>query len=154
MKQQLWNHFLLYDYEQQLYVQYQQCLQRTRTINAYTEDFYRLCARNNIRESHNQVIVRYIGGLNSTIRDKLELSSIWTIIHAVYLAIKVESQLMRNLKSMTYRKNTWDNSKNPYNSSKIGKTNIWRSGLSESIQHKWSSSSTGQAITPESKINF
>lgn len=50
MKQQLRNQFLPFDYEQQLYVQYQHYYQGTCSVNAYTEDFYRLSARNCLRE--------------------------------------------------------------------------------------------------------
>lgn len=39
------------DFEQLLYLEYQKCSQGNRTVGAYTEEFYRLSARNNLHES-------------------------------------------------------------------------------------------------------
>ncbi|XP_020697731.1 uncharacterized protein LOC110110544 [Dendrobium catenatum] len=67
-----------------------------RTVNEYTEEFYRLSARNNLQESENQLVARYIGGLKDLIQDKLELNSVWTLSQAVNFALKAENQLLRH----------------------------------------------------------
>ena len=55
--------FLPTNYEQLLYQQYQHCQQRNRSVNEYTEEFYRLNARNDLNETERQQVARYVGGL-------------------------------------------------------------------------------------------
>lgn len=95
MKQLLRSHFLPSDFEQLLYLQYQKCHQGNESVSAYTEEFYRLSARNNLNESPQQLVAHYIGGLKESIQDKLELSSIWSLSQAVNFAYKAEIQLNR-----------------------------------------------------------
>ncbi|PKU83878.1 RNA-directed DNA polymerase [Dendrobium catenatum] len=106
MKQLMRGHFLPTDYEQMLYLQYQHCTQGSRTVNDYTEEFYRLSARNNLHESENQLVARYIGGLRDAIQDKLELNSIWSLSQAVNFALKVETQLQRHSRSYSSRRHS------------------------------------------------
>lgn len=103
MKQLLCGHFLPSDYEQLLYLQYQRCRQGSKTVSEYTEEFYRLSARNNLNETPQQLIARYVGGLKDAIHERLELNSIWSLSQAVNFAYKVELQLNRNPKSFGYR---------------------------------------------------
>ncbi|XP_020675785.1 uncharacterized protein LOC110094799 [Dendrobium catenatum] len=70
-----------------------------RTVSEYTEEFYRLCARNNLSESDNQLVSRYIGGLKDSLQDKLELNSVWSVSQAVNFALKVEAQAQRTNRS-------------------------------------------------------
>lgn len=65
-------------------------MQGANSVNQHIEEFYRLSARNNLNEIENQLIAKYSGGLNSVIRDKLELSSILILSQAGNLAQKVE----------------------------------------------------------------
>ncbi|XP_020694313.1 uncharacterized protein LOC110108140 [Dendrobium catenatum] len=76
MKQLLQSHYLPTDYDQILYMKFQQCTQGQRSVSDYTEEFYRLSARNNLNESANQIVARYVGGLKEPIQDKLELNSL------------------------------------------------------------------------------
>ncbi|XP_020679468.2 uncharacterized protein LOC110097438 [Dendrobium catenatum] len=99
MKQLLRGHFLPTDYEQLLYMQYQHCSQGNRSVNEYTEEFYRMSARNNLNESTNQLVARYVGGLKEAIQDKLELNTVWSLSQAVNYALKVEVQLARHSRS-------------------------------------------------------
>ncbi|XP_040994264.1 uncharacterized protein LOC121240799 [Juglans microcarpa x Juglans regia] len=95
MKRLMRARFLPPDYEQLLYQQYQNCRQGARTINEYTEEFYRLNSRNNLAETEGQQVARYIGGLRVAIQDKVTLHAVWTLSEAVNLAMKIESQLSR-----------------------------------------------------------
>ncbi|KAI0493184.1 hypothetical protein KFK09_027460 [Dendrobium nobile] len=104
MKQLLRGHFLPIDYEQMLYVQYQHCSQGSRTVNDYTEEFYRLSARNNLNETANQIVARYIGGLKDAIQDKLELNTIWSLSQAVNYALKAEMQMTRHSSTRSHRR--------------------------------------------------
>ncbi|PKU86669.1 RNA-directed DNA polymerase [Dendrobium catenatum] len=104
MKQLMRRHFLPSDFEQLLYLQYQQCRQNQRTVSEYTEEFYRLSARNNLLESENQLVARYVGGLKEALQDKLELNSVWSLSQAVNFALKAEAQLHRQYKSSASRR--------------------------------------------------
>ncbi|KAI0495171.1 hypothetical protein KFK09_025321 [Dendrobium nobile] len=99
MKQLLRGQFLPTDYEQMLYMQYQHCVQGNRSVSDYTEEFHRLCARNNLNETSNQLVARYVGGLKEAIQDKLELNTVWSLSQAVNYALKVEMQMARHGKS-------------------------------------------------------
>lgn len=92
MKQLLRARFLPPDYAQILYRQYQSCQQENRTVNEYTEEFYRLEARINLPESEEQPVAKYVDGLRLGIRDLLRLRDIYSVIEAVNMANKVESQ--------------------------------------------------------------
>lgn len=95
MKQLMRAIFLPPDYEQILYQQYQNCKQGMKTVNEYTEEFYRLNAQNNLLETEGQQIASYMGGLRIAIQDKVSLHAVWTLSKAVNLAVKIEMQLAR-----------------------------------------------------------
>lgn len=76
MKQMIRGYFFPMDFEHLLYIQYQNCWQGLSTMGDYTEEFYRLCARNNLKETDSQLIARFIRGLLENIQDKLGLNSI------------------------------------------------------------------------------
>ncbi|XP_028551234.1 uncharacterized protein LOC110091993 [Dendrobium catenatum] len=108
MKQLMRRHFLPTDFEQLLYLQYQHCRQGQRSVSEYTEEFYRLSARNNLMESENQLVARYIGGLKENLQDKLELNSVWSLSQAVNFALKAEAQSQRQFRSHASRRTVTD----------------------------------------------
>ncbi|XP_020694320.1 uncharacterized protein LOC110108147 [Dendrobium catenatum] len=87
---------------------YQQCHQGQRSINAYTEEFYRLSAHNNLLETENQLVARYTAGLKEAIQDKLELNSVRFLSQAANFALKVESQLQRPYRTQAPRRSITD----------------------------------------------
>ncbi|KAI0507593.1 hypothetical protein KFK09_013719 [Dendrobium nobile] len=113
LKQLMRRHFLPTDFEQLLYLQYQQCRQGNRPVHEYTEEFYRLSARNNLSESENQLVARYIGGLKESIQEKLELNSVWSLSQAVNFALKAESQLQRHYRTSLPRRSFVDSTAGP-----------------------------------------
>ncbi|XP_020692917.1 uncharacterized protein LOC110107098 [Dendrobium catenatum] len=115
MKQLMRGHFLPTDYEQMLYLQYQHCTQGARSVGDYTEEFYRLSARNNLRESDNQLVAQYTGGLKESLQDKLQLNSLWTLSQAVNFALKAELQLSKQSKNYSSRRQFAENSSEPRN---------------------------------------
>jgi hypothetical protein len=84
------------DYEQTLFQQYQECKQGNRAVKVYTEEFYRLSSRNDLMETEAQQTARYIGGLRFAIQDRVTMQSVFTLVEAVNLAIKIETQLVRS----------------------------------------------------------
>ncbi|GFZ18991.1 hypothetical protein Acr_27g0007300 [Actinidia rufa] len=95
MRRLMEERFLPPDYQQELFRQYQECRQGVRTSEAYTEEFYRLSARNNLPESEDQQIARFVNGLRVAIRDQVSLQTMYSLNEAVTLAKKVESQQNR-----------------------------------------------------------
>ena len=102
MRQLLKGRFLPTDYNQILYQQYQQCQQRNRSVNKYTEELYRLNARNDLNETERQQVARYVGGLREVLQDQLAMTSIWKLSEAVNLAFKAESQVTRTNTRSSY----------------------------------------------------
>lgn len=50
---------------------------------------------NNLQESEQHLVARYIGVLKETIQEKLELNSVWFLSQAVNFAFKAELQQSR-----------------------------------------------------------
>ncbi|KAM0969837.1 hypothetical protein ACFX2F_018150 [Malus domestica] len=107
MKPLLKARFLPPDYEQVLFQQYQECKQRSRTVQAYTKEFYRLASRNDLMETEAQQTTIYIGGLRLAIQDRVCMQSVFTVVEAVNLATKVEAQMDRS-KNQANRSFTFD----------------------------------------------
>lgn len=84
--------FLPLDFEQILYQQYHYCHQRERSVQEYTEEFYRLNAHNDLPETEGQQVSRCISGLQDAIQNQMTIRSIWTISNAVSLAYRLENQ--------------------------------------------------------------
>nr|GMC64190.1 transposon Ty3-I Gag-Pol polyprotein [Ipomoea batatas] len=91
MKKLMMARFLPPDYQQQLFQKYQRCSQDSRSVNDYTEEFYRLGARCNLSETAEQQTARYIAGLRFNIQVRMTLSPIWSVDEAYNMAIKAEA---------------------------------------------------------------
>ena len=63
--------FLPEDYEQILYKMYLECAQGTRSVSEYTTEFLHFSERNDLGESENQKVARYISGLKLSIHEKI-----------------------------------------------------------------------------------
>ncbi|XP_023873831.1 uncharacterized protein LOC111986436 [Quercus suber] len=87
--------FLSLDYQQDLFRQYQDCRQGTRTVNEYMEDFDRLANRNDLEETEDQRISRFVHGLRLSIRDQVSLQTLYTLNEVVTLSKKIEYQHLR-----------------------------------------------------------
>ena len=87
--------FLPPDYQYELFRQYQDCRQGTRTINEYMEEFDRLANRNDLEETEDQRISRFVHGLRVSIRDQVSLQTPYTLNEAVTLSKKIEYQYLR-----------------------------------------------------------
>ncbi|CAJ2652834.1 unnamed protein product [Trifolium pratense] len=90
MKQLMLERFLPEDYEQILYKMYIECVQGKRSVTEYTAEFLRFSERNELGESENQKVARYISGLKSSLQEKMGLQTVWTVAEASNLALKAE----------------------------------------------------------------
>ncbi|XP_020880760.1 uncharacterized protein LOC110228290, partial [Arabidopsis lyrata subsp. lyrata] len=82
--------FLPENYEQILYKMYIECVQGKRTVTEFTAEFLRFSERNDLGETENQKVARYISGLKSSIQEKMGLQTVWTVQEASSLALKAE----------------------------------------------------------------
>lgn len=90
MKQYMMERFLPENYEQILYKMYIECAQGKRTVTEYTAEFLRFSERNDLEETENQKVARYISGLKDSIQEKMGLQTVWTVQEASSLALKAE----------------------------------------------------------------
>ena len=87
--------FLPSDYQQELFKQYQDCRQGTRTVNKYMEEFDRLANRNDLEEIEDQRISRFVHWLRVSIRDQVSLQTLYTLNDAITLSKKIEYQHLK-----------------------------------------------------------
>ena len=92
MKKHMRAAFLPYNYQRILYQRLQNLKQGTRSVEEYTTEFYQLMARNEIQETNEQMVARYIGGLKLQIQDTLNVFNIMTVSEEHQRALTVEKQ--------------------------------------------------------------
>ncbi|GJZ48798.1 putative nucleotidyltransferase, ribonuclease H [Tanacetum coccineum] len=63
MKKLLRENFIPHNYQRLMYQRLQNLKQGTKSVKDYTTEFYQLIARNDIQETKDQLVSRYIGGL-------------------------------------------------------------------------------------------
>ena len=95
MKRLMADQFLPPDYQQELFRQYQDCRQGTRTVNEYMKEFDKLANRNDLEETKDQRISRFVHRLRVSIRDQVSLQTLYTLNEAVTLSKKIEYQHFR-----------------------------------------------------------
>ncbi|XP_022889239.1 uncharacterized protein LOC111404704 [Olea europaea var. sylvestris] len=91
--------FLPYNYVRTMYQQLQNLRQGGKTVSDYTTDFYLLITRNEMMETEEQLVSRYVGGLRPQIQDTLNMFDPMTVSEAHQRAIQIEKQQSRKTTS-------------------------------------------------------
>ncbi len=84
--------FLPYNYQR-----LQSLKQGSKSVDDYTTEFYQLVARNELQETEEQLVARYIGGLKMSIQDTVNMFDPVTVSAAHQRALVVEKQQLRRL---------------------------------------------------------
>ncbi|PNY16528.1 geraniol 8-hydroxylase-like [Trifolium pratense] len=100
MKKLMLERFLPEDYEQIMYNMYIECVQGKRSVTEYTVEFLRFSEHNELGESENQKVTRYVSALKSLLQEKMGLQTVWTVGKASNLALKAEL-LEKSLRSFS-----------------------------------------------------
>lgn len=87
--------FLPHNYSRTLYQELQNVCQGSRSVNDYTTEFYQLITRNDIAESADQLVSRYIGGLRIQFQDALNMLDPTSVSEAHQMALQLEKQMSR-----------------------------------------------------------
>ncbi|XP_022873011.1 uncharacterized protein LOC111391963 [Olea europaea var. sylvestris] len=87
--------FLSYNYVRTMYQQLQNLRQGEKTVSDYTTNFYMLVTRNEMMETEEQLVSRYVGGLCPQIQDTLNIFDPVTVSEAHQRAIQIEKQQSR-----------------------------------------------------------
>ena len=101
MKKHMRGAFLPYNYQRLMYQRLQNLKQGLRSVDEYTTEFYQLIARNEIQETEDQLVSRYIGGLKFQIQDVVNMFDPVSIFAAHQRALVVEKQTKRSSNATT-----------------------------------------------------
>ena len=104
MKQLLRGRFLPPDYEQYMFEAYLRCVQGMNSVNKYTSEFLRLAEINQLSESDNQQVARYLNGLKPAIRDKIGVQIVLSVQKARNLALKAELMMSERARNDNYHR--------------------------------------------------
>ncbi|PKI37802.1 hypothetical protein CRG98_041813 [Punica granatum] len=78
-----------------MYQHLQNLRQGSRLVDDYTNEFYQLVARNELQETEDQLVARYIGGLRVLLQDTVNLFDPVNVSSAHQRALIVERQQKR-----------------------------------------------------------
>ncbi|GJU37887.1 putative nucleotidyltransferase, ribonuclease H [Tanacetum coccineum] len=95
MKKLLRENFIPHNYQRLMYQRLQNLKQGTKSVEDYTTEFYQLIARNDIQETDDQLVSRYIGGLRVQIMDSVNMFDPVTLSDAYQRALVFEKQNRR-----------------------------------------------------------
>ncbi|GJY21647.1 reverse transcriptase domain-containing protein [Tanacetum coccineum] len=84
--------FIPHNYQRQMYQQLQNLKQGSKSVEDYSSEFYQLIAMNDIQETKDQLVSRYIGGLRVQIMDYVNMFDLMTLIDAYQRALAFEKQ--------------------------------------------------------------
>ncbi|KAI8547347.1 hypothetical protein RHMOL_Rhmol07G0188400 [Rhododendron molle] len=89
--------FLPHNYARTLYQNFQNLRQGGKTVEEYTTEFYQLLARNDPGETEEQLVSRYIGGLQVAYQETLDFFDQYFVSEAHQKALQAEKQAKRRL---------------------------------------------------------
>ncbi|KAH7866670.1 hypothetical protein Vadar_023461 [Vaccinium darrowii] len=95
LKKKMRVEFLPHNYTRIMYQRLQNFRQNTRSVDDYTDEFYQLVARNDLSETQEQLILRYVGGLRAQFQDELIMYDLCSVSDAHQRALVLEKRFAR-----------------------------------------------------------
>ncbi|PKI48211.1 hypothetical protein CRG98_031398 [Punica granatum] len=95
MKKKMKATFLPYNFQRIMYQRLQNLRQGSRSVDNYTNELYQLVARNELQETEDQLVARYIGGLRVQLQDMVNLFDPINVSFAHQKALIIERQQKR-----------------------------------------------------------
>ncbi|XP_076901793.1 uncharacterized protein LOC143556338 [Bidens hawaiensis] len=95
MRKCLRDSFLPHNFQRLMYQRLQNLKQGSRSVDEYTTEFYHLISSNDIQETDEKLVARYIGGLRVQIMDSVNLFDPLTVAEAYQRALAFEKQKRR-----------------------------------------------------------
>ncbi|XP_050150587.1 uncharacterized protein LOC126625571 [Malus sylvestris] len=89
---------------------------KMKNVTDYTDDFMRLAERNNLMETENQRVARFVNGLKPSIQEKIGLQNLWSLQEAINMALKAEI-IEKERRQTSFRRNVTEHFENPVVSS-------------------------------------
>ncbi|KAK1425688.1 hypothetical protein QVD17_21043 [Tagetes erecta] len=102
MKKCLRSAFLPHNFQRLMYQRLQNLKQGSKSVDDYTTEFYQLVARNDIQETEEQLVSRYIGGLRAQILESVNMFDPETVAEAHQRALAFEKQNRRVIGSSSF----------------------------------------------------
>ena len=93
MKKHMRTTFLPSNYQQLMFQRLQNLQQGSKSVDEYTTEFYQLVSRNEIQDSEEHLVVRYVGGLRLALQDMVSMFDPMTVAIAHQRALRVETEL-------------------------------------------------------------
>ena len=103
MKKKMREHFFPFGYSQTLYQRIYTLKQGGKSVNDYSDEFYRLVSRNDLPKTEEQLMARYFSSLRQSIQDVLCLQAYWTALKVYKRALMVEKQQATRTVSKRFR---------------------------------------------------
>ncbi|KAH9679211.1 hypothetical protein KPL71_026032 [Citrus sinensis] len=102
-KKHLCGAFLPHNYAKLLYQQLHNLRQGNRSVDDYITEFHWLVACNDLTETEEQQVSRYIEGLRSQFQDQLNLLNPYSVSEAHQQAVQLEKQFSRRTNDSSFR---------------------------------------------------
>lgn len=96
LKKHLRKTFLPFNYDHIMFQRLQNLRQGTRTVEEYSTEFFLLLTRIDIRDSEQQLVARFVGGLRQKIQHTLNLFHTLSVSEAHQQALTIEAQTKGN----------------------------------------------------------
>ena len=92
--------FLPHNYSRLMYQRLQNLRQNSRSVDDYTTEFHQLVARNDLAETDEQLVSRYVGGLREQFQFTLNMFELFSVSDAYQKALQIEKQAIRRPSSI------------------------------------------------------
>src|SRR5919199_406788 len=121
LKEVMEKRFVPQAYMQEVYIQMNNLKQGTKDVIDYIREFEQLKIRTGVKEAEEHTIARLIGGLNSSIAEKMELQPLWSFESACKLAIQLEKQMKKRTPYKSFAKPVVPSQKANFKEVQLGK---------------------------------